>query len=261
MFIEINQDLRAGFKLLPSIILLAWTSIKARYKRTYLGPLWTVLTVALGSLGIALLWGFLFQMDFRTAIPHITIGFMVWMFVTGTIVEGLTSFVSQAPTLQSMKMPICFFPLMAVTTNFIVFLHSIIVIFVILLFFPPENPFTLFWFLPYSLLTLISLFFTSFILAILNARYRDIGLLINGALPILFFLSPVIFRIEHINPSLSWVVYVNPLSLYVFAMRDPFTGITLSPPVLTGFLLFAVAQYLVLALLVKFKHKQIVYWI
>ena len=204
-----------------------------------------------------MLWGFCSKWIFEPPF-HITIGFMVWMFVT-VIVEGL--FREQAPTLQSMKMPTCFFPLMAVTTNFIVFLHSLIVILVIFLIFPPENPFTRLYVLPYCFLTLISLFFTSFILAILNARYRDIGLLINGALPILFFLSPVIFRIEHINPSLSWVVYLNPLSLYVFAMRDPFTGITLSLSVLAGFLLFALAQYFVLALLIKFKHKQIVYWI
>lgn len=246
---------------MPSIVLLAWTTTKAKYKRTFLGPLWNVITVALGSLGIALLWGFIFKMDLKVAIPHITIGFMVWIFITGAMVDGLQAFVSQAPTLHSLKLPVCFFPLMAVVSNLIVFFHSMILIAVILIIFPPENKLPLMYFIPYFILTVTSLFFSVFTLAILNARFRDIGLLINSLLPMLFFLSPVIFRLDHLDPSLTWVIYINPLSYYVFSLRDPLTGLSISMSVGLLFSAFIVAQYLVLALLYKAKSKQIVHWI
>ena len=47
MFQSLNEDLREAQKLWRVVISIAITDMKARYRRTVLGPLWIVIGLAL----------------------------------------------------------------------------------------------------------------------------------------------------------------------------------------------------------------------
>ena len=71
--------------------LVAFISVfdtRARYRRTVLGPLWIVIGLASGSLGLGLLWSELWNVPAEQIVPSITIGFLVWIFISTTILEG-----------------------------------------------------------------------------------------------------------------------------------------------------------------------------
>lgn len=254
-------DLNAGVKAFRQIFLICLFDANSRYKRTFLGPFWPILAVSFGSLGIAMLWGIIFKMDLRVAIPQITIGFIIWYYLAATVVEGASCFVDQKTTFLSQKLPLSFFPLMTLTKNTVVFFKSLTVVLVILLVFPPEKYTNLLYFPICFLISFINLFFMVYFIGFFSTRYRDLAVLIQSLMPILFFLSPVVFKVEYLGEGMEWVMLINPLSVILISIREPLLGHYPEPfYVYVQLIMLAFFFFAVLLLFAK-KHKNLPFWL
>ena len=67
---------------------------------------------------------------------------------------------------------------------------------------------------------ILFLFFTTTLLGILSSRYRDIQPLLAAVMPMLFFLSPVLFRIPA-SRKISWLIWLNPFTYFIVLVREP----------------------------------------
>ena len=69
-------------------------------------------------------------------------------------------------------------------------------------------------------LAIANLSWIMFVLGVMGARFRDIEYAINSVLPILFFVSPVLFRPDRLSINQE-VIWMNPLSYFIEAVRAP----------------------------------------
>ena len=122
------------------ILLIAFTDLLARYRRTLLGPLWIVIGLAFGSLGLGLLWSELWNMPKDEIIPSITVGFLVWIFISTSILEGANCLLNDTNSIQNMRLPISFYSLLCLSKQLINFVHSLLIILLVSFVYPPENP-------------------------------------------------------------------------------------------------------------------------
>ena len=122
---QLHRDHIEALGLWRVIWLIAITDLTARYRRTLLGPLWIVIGLALGSLGLGFLWSELWNMPKEDIIPSITVGFLVWIFISTSIIEGAGCLLQDTNTIQNMKLPISFFPSVCLAKQLINFLHSL----------------------------------------------------------------------------------------------------------------------------------------
>lgn len=257
----ILTDLKNTINFANRALLVCWLDVAARHRRTILGPFWPIIAVTLGSVGIALLWGLIFKMDFQKSIPLISTGFIVWYFISGTIVEAKDTFVGQASAMQNLRLPIGFFPLIVVLRNGIIFVQTLVVILLLNLVFPPDNITKLPLFLPNFLATILNLFLMVYLIGFISARYRDLGMLITSIMPLLFFISPVVFKVDMLSPSFTWILLLNPLSVFVMSIRDPIVGIESPDHLHTVQGLLFLIQAVLLAYFLEKKNTRLVYWI
>jgi ABC-type polysaccharide/polyol phosphate export permease len=89
---------------------------------------------------------------------------------------------------------------------------------------------------PGLLLVTLNLYWLLHGLGLVGARFRDIEMLITSIVPLLFFISPVIYRAESLPSSLN-VVWLNPFGYMIEAVRTPLLGG--APPIQTWTVLFA----------------------
>ena len=89
-------DIVRAFKMPRLILYMAWSDIRARYKRSVLGPFWITLSTAIGVVGLGFIWSELFKMDRASFIPLLTIGLILWQFMSACIIESTTVFSRQA---------------------------------------------------------------------------------------------------------------------------------------------------------------------
>ncbi len=67
---------------------LAWHDMLARYRRSWVGPFWLVLTAAVFIGALSLIYGTLFRMDIDKFVPFVAIGVVTWGFISVVASEG-----------------------------------------------------------------------------------------------------------------------------------------------------------------------------
>ena len=103
MFKALNEDILGGLKKFPVIMFISLTDLRSKYKRTILGPFWIVLGLAAGSIGLGFLWSVLWGVPTAEMLPRITVGFLVWILISGAIVEGSNSLISQEMLIKNIN--------------------------------------------------------------------------------------------------------------------------------------------------------------
>src|SRR5699024_5972242 len=81
-------DLRQGLQQRELWLSLGWQDIKQRYRRSTLGPLWITIATGVMAGALGLLYSVLFQLSLADFLPHVTVGLIMWGFISGCIKEG-----------------------------------------------------------------------------------------------------------------------------------------------------------------------------
>lgn len=211
--------------LLHNAVYLAWSDTKARYKKSVLGPFWPTLTNVLGVLGLSLVWARLLNEDMSVFVPSLAIGLITWQLIAGVISDGPGTFVRQAAMIRNVAIPPWFFVSRNLARHLINLLHNFVIIAGVMLYFATPINLNIWLFLPGLLLVVLNLFWILLLLGMLGARFRDIEHLIVGVLPILFFITPVIYRADRLPVGFN-LVWLNPLTYLIEAIRTPLLGHT-----------------------------------
>jgi ABC-type polysaccharide/polyol phosphate export permease len=230
---------------------LVRAELTARFRRTLLGPVWKFLSVGVGIFLVGFFWARLHGTDPFDFLAYFFTGFLVWQIFIGCINSIAGSLINHSAAILSAYGDASFYIRVA-------FLRTVVEI----------VPLLFFWiiFLSISghvslLSTLIfSLFFLgmlkiiydfSYFLAHLSVRYRDVPILIGIASPIIFLLSPVLFRVEK-SSELYPFLQLNPVTIFLSLTRDQLLG----PVGVTVYELLAFSLMILLAGSLAFYAKR-----
>jgi ABC-type polysaccharide/polyol phosphate export permease len=247
--------------LLKNAIYLAWSDVKARYRKSVLGPLWQTLGNLIAVIGFSFVWASLLEQDLRTFVPSLAVGLIIWQLVAGAIGEGANTFAGEAQIIRNVAMPLWFFVVRALARQVINFLHNIILIVGIVLYYNlPITQAALWISFAGIALTIANLTWLMFVLGVLGARFKDIEYAINSVLPILFFISPVLFRPDRLTVNQE-IIWMNPLSYFIEAVRAPILG----DPVSTNVYLILVSMLLLGSILSYWLYhtraRRVAFWV
>jgi len=246
--------------LINNAIYLAWADTKARYKRSVLGPFWLTLGNLIGVVGLSLVWGILLKEDMSTFVPSVTIGMITWQLVAGCIADGPTTFVRQANMIRNVAIPRGFFVLRGLFRQIINLLHNLVIVVGVVWYYDISLSSQTLLSCVGLILVLLNLYWVMYLLGILGARFRDVEFLVHAFLPLLFFISPVIFRADRL-PRDIYLIWLNPLSYFIEVVRAPFLNHMPEPKtyaVMSGLLVVGGA---ITMLIGKLKGRQLAFWI
>ncbi|MBC8078377.1 MAG: ABC transporter permease [Chloroflexales bacterium] len=201
--------------------LLISTSLYARYKRSVLGIIWTLLNPLLYMLVLTAAFSALF----RSQLPHyevyVLVGLICWNFFAQTTVAAAEAIVGGGATARRIYFPRTLFALAtlgASLVNFIIALGPLALIMLAL-----GHPIFLAWaFLPVSLL-LLALFTLGITLLVstLATFFFDTLYLYQVIIQALFFLTPIIYPRETVPEAYQPLIALNPLTAMIELVRAP----------------------------------------
>lgn len=203
---------------------MAHQDVVSKYRRTALGPWWITLGTGIGLLAMGLIWGRMFRMPLAELFPYLTTGFIVWGFISTTLIDSSSIFIQAADTLKIIKIPLLVFVFFSVVRNLYMMAHNVVIILIVLVVFQVMPTGASFLIIPgYILLTLTALF-VALILGILGARFRDLAHIITSLLTFLFLLTPIMWNVKILTGHSVYLALLNPLTHYLAIIRDPFLG-------------------------------------
>lgn len=257
-------DLREGIGRYHLWFNLGWNDIRSRYRRTVLGPFWTVLSTAtlVGALGAvnAILW----HTAVATYLPFFCAGYISWLMLVTIVTESGSAFIVAETTIKAIRIPFSIFIFRVLTRNVIVFGHNMVIfILVALIFRPPLSAGTLL--LPIGMaLAVVNYAWISLLLAVVGTRFRDIIPLVANLTTVLFFITPIFWQPAQLDavPAARFALADANFAYHLIeVIRAPLLGQT---PGLLSYLYLAVAAvagFAATSLVLRRFHDRIAYWL
>lgn len=224
------EDLKAGFNQRELWAHLGWQDIKQRYRRSLLGPIWITIATGATATAMGLMYSVLFGQDLKVLLPHITLGLIVWGMISGCILEGAAVFSSNVGLITQLPAPLSVHVYRMVWRQVLLFAHNLIIYFILLAVFQIPIHWTVFTaFVALGLLALNGVWI-GLVAGIVATRFRDIQPILESAVQLLFFMTPIVWMTDTIRQNggdyaeRARLAELNPLYHYLEIIRAPMLG-------------------------------------
>jgi len=196
-------------------------NLTARYKRSVLGVLWTLLDPLLMMIAMAVVFGALLAKSVPGYSVFLLSGLVIWNFFSQASTQAMMDFVYSGSLVVKVYMPKSVFAVSSIGTHLVNLLLACIPLFIIALIL--ARPFTpALLFLPISVL-LVAMFTlgTGLLVSALAVFFADMINIFTLLLQLLFFLSGIFFSVEAIPESFQNIIFLLPTYQMVTIFRYP----------------------------------------
>ncbi|WP_426110393.1 ABC transporter permease [Massilia sp. PWRC2] len=217
-----SRDITEAIRRYSLVGMLGWQDVKQRYRRSALGPFWLTISMGVMIATIGIVFGKIFNSPMADFLPFLTVGMILWTFMSTVIAEGCLSFVAAEGVIKQLPLPLFIHVLRVIWRNFLILAHNIIIFPLVLLAVGKPVGMEAFLSIAGLLVVIVNLTWMILILAILCARYRDLPQIVNSALQIVFYLTPIMWLPNLLPAKASVYLLVwNPFFHLIEIVRAP----------------------------------------
>jgi lipopolysaccharide transport system permease protein len=206
-------------------LLLAVTvrDIRVRYQGTFLSYIWWIARPLLMGLVLFFALGEVLRLDIPNYAAFLMAGLFPWQWFAGSVGQGASAFTGNGGLLKKVRFPRIILPLSAVLFNTTQFLMTIPVTIIFVLASGLDLHAS--WLIGIPVLLVIQLLLVvgvSTLLASVSVFFRDLGPLLDIALMLMFYMTPIIYPIERVPDRFEWLMKINPMAPLIEAWRELF---------------------------------------
>ena len=252
--------LKNTFIYFSNIFKINLIDLHLRYNRSRIGPFWITISTAILIFGLTFVNNSIFNTPIKEALIWITIGIVIWQYISSIILESLDLFDNQ----KMLNLPITFFDrtTFSVFKNLIILFHNFLLVLILLIYFKISVTKIHYFSLIYGfVLLIINSFSFTIIFGLLCLRFRDFIAIIKNLTYLLFLVTPIFWMPENISKNRSFILEYNILYQILQSVRDPLIGKQLSTYNLYLTFIFTLC-FLILAIFQYKKfYKKAKFWI
>lgn len=196
--------------------------LRARYRASVLGFLWTFANPLL----MLVVYSFVFGYIMKSQIEHYTmflfVALLPWNYLAQSLTQGSTSLVQNPNLIKKIYFPRALLPLSIVFANLINYLLSLIILVPALLFSHISLTGVLIVFPVILLIETLFVIALTLLVAIGNVYFRDLEHIVGVLVMMWFFLTPILYPLDIIPQELQRVFNLNPAAPIIDAYRAIF---------------------------------------
>lgn len=205
------------------IVALTHKELKARYKRSFLGYLWSIAN----PIAFALVFFIAFKIVMRVPIENYTIflisGLFPWQWFSNSVNSSAMVFVNNASLIKKINFRSESLIIATVLNDMLHFIISVPVI-IAFIFYYEMKP-SLLWLIGIPILLVIQFIITSGLsiaVAAANLFFRDIERIVVIFTTLMFYVTPIIYSEEMVPDKYKALILLNPLSVLMLSWRNLF---------------------------------------
>lgn len=207
----------------------AWRDVKVRYKQTAIGIVWAVLQPFTQMVVFTLFFNK--AVGVQSGSEHVPYaifsftGLLFWNYFSQALQRSANSLVDNQSVVTKVYFPRIIPPISSTIVSLIDFAFASIVFVGLMIYFQfTPTVAGLLILVPAILLTFIAATGPGLFLAAVNVKYRDVKQALPFILQIGLFLTPVIYPVTAIPERFQWLLYLNPMTGVINAVRATFLG-------------------------------------
>lgn len=231
--------------------------VKLKYRRSYLGILWTLLEPLLTMIVLTIVFGSMFGNPDPKFPVYILTGRLLYSFFSSSTTGAMRSIRTNSGMIKKVYVPKYIYPLSSILFNYIIFMLSLVVLVVVSIVLKVYPTIYLLQAIVPLILILITAFGVGMILSTLAVFFRDLEYLWSVGLMLVMYSSAIFYPAERLlnKPGIyGYVLKFNPLYLLIHNFRQAVYGRPMDMKFLIGSIVFAIVS--VVIGLVFFYKKQ-----
>lgn len=217
--------LKYRFKTLDKYKDLIWElvrrDLKLKYRRSFLGYLWSVLNPLLIMIVLTVVFSTMFNKNIDNYPVYLLTGRMLFDFLKASTNGGMKSVINNGALLKKVYVPKYIFTLAKITSCLVDTVLSMGALLIVMIVTGAKFH----WTILLSPIVIVELYIfccgLGFFLAQLNVFFRDIQYIYSAVLTAWMYLTPIIYPLERLNNPLleKMISLFNPLYYYVMQFR------------------------------------------
>ena len=209
------------FKYKDLLFLLVQRDIKLKYRRSFLGYIWSVLNPLLSMLVMVVVFSHMFSRNIENFPVYLICGNILFGFMRESSTQAMNSIIGSASLLKKVYVPKYIFTLSKVTSSLVNLVFSMGALLIVMIATGVE--FT--WYCLLIIIPLVELYVfcvgLGLFLAQANVFFRDIGNIWSVVTLAWMYLTPIFYDLDALSPILRhWIPKVNPMYIYITQFRD-----------------------------------------
>jgi lipopolysaccharide transport system permease protein len=217
------RNLRELYLYRGLLLSLTQRELKARYRGSVLGFLWTFLNPTMQML----VYSLLFSVWMRQQIEHYTyfvfIGLLPWIWFSSSVGGGASAISDRRDLLTKVRFPAQVLPATVVATNLINYVLALPLLLLLGLLFGHLPSWHIILF---PVVVFVQLWVTlalAYLFSAINVTFRDLQQLLSNVLTMWFFVTPIFYRAENIPERFRDIVLLaNPMAVMVTSYQAIF---------------------------------------
>lgn len=208
--------------------------VKLKYRRSFLGYVWSVLNPLLIMTVMSIVFSTMFKKNIENFPVYLFTGQLLFNFMNTSTHQAISSITGSGALLKKAYVPKYIFTVAKITSGLVDFFFSLGALLLVMIV--TRAPFS--W---HNLLFIVVAFQLyifclglGLFLAQANVFFRDIQYIYNAVTTAWMYLTPIFYPVESINERLLWFIkHFNPMYFYVGQFRDLVYYNTLPGPKIT----------------------------
>lgn len=202
---------------------LVLKDLKLKYRGSVFGFLWSLLNPLVMIVVYTVAFTYILPIRTEGFVFYLMLGILPWTFFAGSLGASTGAIADNGGLVKSVFFPRAILPVSGVLFNLTQFLLTIVVFLPIMLVYyrvTPVAPMLLFpVFLALQAVFIIGL---ALLLATATAFFRDVKHLVDVALAMLFWMTPIVYELGQVPDRIRGVILLSPMSPYVHAYHEIF---------------------------------------
>ncbi|WP_433801079.1 galactan export ABC transporter permease subunit Wzm/RfbD [Actinomycetospora sp. CA-084318] len=233
---------------------LGWQDIKQRYRRSTIGPLWITISMAVTAAALGGLYSQLFGQPIGTFMPYVTVGFMIWYFISACVLEGTETFIANEGLIRFLPAPLMIYVFRTVWRQVLFFAHNVVVYLIVLAIFfgqldepyrminklsdgtpgilHPGLSWTALLAIPAFVVIVANGLWVTLLFGIIATRFRDIPPVVSSFMQLFFTMTPIIWTPDLLaggapgstKALVEQLARLNPFYHFIEIFRAPLVG-------------------------------------
>jgi len=222
MFSLIRQHIQELIRYRSLVNSLVVRELKARYRGSVLGFLWTFLNPLLQLAVYALVFNFYLRIRIEHYAGFMFVGLLPWNWFSSSLLEGTSSITSGGSLVTKVIFPSQVLPVVKILSNLLNYLLSLPILFGLLWAMGVYQGWPLLWLPLIIVLHLLFIEGLVLLLATINVFFRDVQHILANLLMLGFFLTPIFYDLSKVPPPFNRWILFSPLAQITLAYQDVF---------------------------------------
>ena len=216
----LKYRIKTFFKYQDLVRELVQRDLKLKYRRSFLGYLWSVLNPLLIMIVLTVVFSNLFNKSIKNFPVYLFTGRMLYDFLKASTTNAMKSVTGNAALLKKVYIPKYIFTFAKVTScmvDMVLSMGALLIVMVV-----TRAPF--YWQFLLCPVVILQLYIfccgLGFLLAELTVFFRDMQYIYNAVLTAWLYLTPIMYSVDIVPDRLKPIFYMNPMTPIIVAYRD-----------------------------------------